>query len=276
MKFGSLDTVLRERLTDAPAGEWLDHVLEAINHNAEQTSLALQGALTNEDNTRSGYGVYRMTHATAITIANPLKVRPRGIKAIRTIAVPGSTRPRIAYLDWEFYDTPTDEKAPQQLRVTPYFDVVPLTGSGAVGERQASAVTQANAVALTSTVTKTVTSISLTAGAWDLVWEASFTGGAITGTVAQAHIATSADSVAGSVLGDSWLQTPWMPTAASDENIVVAGDRRTLTSTTTIYGNVTGAFTAGTLKAYGRLSAVRAAVATTTPSADVVLFFDGG
>lgn len=150
-----------------------------------------------------------------------------------------------------------------------YASAEPLSGSGAVGEYYSAAVTQASAVALTSTVTKTITSITLPAGDWQVDGLFCFTGGAITGTVSQVHIATAPDNVTGSVLGDSWVISPTIPTAAADTTIAIPGNRRSLSVSTSIYLNATMAFTAGTAKAYGRISARRAAVQLQTVSGTV-------
>lgn len=151
-----------------------------------------------------------------------------------------------------------------------YYSAEPLSGSGAVGEYYSSAVTQANAVSLVSTVTKTITSITLPAGDWNVDGVFGFTGGAVTGTITQAHIATAADAVTGSVLGDSWIITPWQSTAGADEFLTIPGNRRSLSVSTTIYLNATMSFSAGTAKAYGRISARRAAVQLQTVSGTVM------
>lgn len=117
MKVTQPSRLSREALTDAPAGEYVDRILEKINADAEQTNGALMNNLNFADNMNAAIVKYRFTHGTELKIPNPLKTRPVGIYAIRSTAIDGGTRYAIDSLDWRFIDS-GDPKSPQQIGVT--------------------------------------------------------------------------------------------------------------------------------------------------------------
>lgn len=152
MKIDGASRITRESLPDAPSGEWIDVLLEHINQSDEQTTQALQQNLTIADNLNASVVTYRMTHGTERTIKNPLKVRPVGVKAIRSVAINGGVRYRVQDIDWRFIDS-ADAKAPQQLGVTATFapprGIVNLTRT----TTQAVATTTVSPIQFTSNVT---------------------------------------------------------------------------------------------------------------------------
>jgi hypothetical protein len=131
--------------------------------------------------------------------------------------------------------------------------------AGYIGQIISSVVQQGSAVTLTSGINANVTSISLTAGIWDVTFILGLTGGAVTGTIMQAAISANSASFTGTIVGDNRIDNNGniMPTADTDTGYSIPSYRVTLASTTTYYAVVASAFTVGTLKAYGRLSAVR-------------------
>lgn len=128
--------------------------------------------------------------------------------------------------------------------------------AGTIGEQIRSAVASGSAVSVSTGTNTDITSISLTAGVWDVSTIAMFKG-TITGTIFQASISTT--SVTGGVKGDNFVETPIPPTAAADNTLTIPSWRLILTSTTTVYLVVAAAYTVGTLTCYGRLSATRVA-----------------
>jgi hypothetical protein len=125
--------------------------------------------------------------------------------------------------------------------------------SGFLGEQVRSTVAQASAITLANGTAANVTSISLTAGIWDVTGVVMFNGN-ITGTASGASIGTTSNTTG--TLGDNYMLTPTVSTV-NDLAVVVPPYRISLTSTTTVYLVAICAFTAGTSKAYGRISATR-------------------
>jgi hypothetical protein len=128
--------------------------------------------------------------------------------------------------------------------------------AGNVGEYVSASVVQGSATALTSATPKTVTSISLTAGDWDVTGIGSITG-ASTGTEFDVAIGTTTNSMTGTVLGDTRCQTPTVSLAGADATLMIPAVRVSISSTTTYYLIVQETFTIGTPAAYGRISARR-------------------
>ena len=117
MKLSLPSRLLREALTDAPSGDYIDRLLEKMNSDAEQTNQALTQNLTFADNMNAAIVKYDLTHGSEKSIPNPLKTRPVGIYAVRSAAINGGTRYAIDSLGWRFVDS-GDPKQPQQIGVT--------------------------------------------------------------------------------------------------------------------------------------------------------------
>lgn len=128
--------------------------------------------------------------------------------------------------------------------------------AGEVGEYNASSIVQGSAVSLVTATPKTVTSISLTAGDWDLTAIGAITG-ASTGTVFDVAIGGTTNSFTGTVLGDTRCQTPTVSLTGADASLMIPSVRVSIGATTTFYLIVQETFTIGSPKAYGRLSARR-------------------
>lgn len=126
-----------------------------------------------------------------------------------------------------------------------------------IGERLRAVVAQGSAVALTDTVAANVTSVSLTAGVWDVEGIVMMTGGAITGTYFDAAISTTSATLG--TLGDNTVQSSAMATAAADSTLTVPPYRIEVAAPTTVYLVTEAGFTVGSAAAYGRISATRVA-----------------
>ncbi len=127
------------------------------------------------------------------------------------------------------------------------------TPAGKLGEYISSAVTAIGS--FTTGTAKNLTSVSLTAGDWDVSGIATFTAAAITGT--QAALSIGATSASYATVGDSRADTSLVPTAGAGVSLTVPNVRISLAATTTVYlvGGIT--FSAGTPAANARISARR-------------------
>lgn len=128
--------------------------------------------------------------------------------------------------------------------------------AGMVGEYVSSAVAQATSGLSTGTATN-VTSISLTAGDWDVYGAVSFGQvGAPTFTRTIASITTTSATLG--TQGDTRFDLPTGPSGSADSTITIPSYRISVSSTTTVYlvgfANFTGGTSAGV---YGRISARR-------------------
>lgn len=126
-------------------------------------------------------------------------------------------------------------------------------GLGFIGEQIRSTVSSASAITLTNPTAANVTSISLTAGIWDVSGVVMFNG-AVTGTATGASINTVSATLG--TQGDNYVTSTTVPTTL-DYGITIPSYRISLTSTTTVYLVAIELFTVGTAKAYGRISATR-------------------
>ena len=127
--------------------------------------------------------------------------------------------------------------------------------AGNVGEYVESVVGATNYAATTQW--GDLTSMSLTAGDWDVSLVVNSDPSGATMTVIQAGISTtSGNSSTGLVLGSSYVQD-LAPTAVAQTSEVIPSYRMSLAGTTTIYAKIAAVYSAGTPRVYGRLSARR-------------------
>lgn len=129
--------------------------------------------------------------------------------------------------------------------------------AGFMGEQLQTVVARAAAVVLTTATAANVTSVSLTAGVWDV---SAIVGGlgVPTGTYINVSItSTSATIGASTTWGDSTVTSPEMPTANTDTTRMIPQYRIVLAGTTTYYLVAEAAFTVGGISVYGRLTATR-------------------
>lgn len=128
--------------------------------------------------------------------------------------------------------------------------------AGDIGEYVESNQT-ATVNAPTSTQLGDLTSISLTAGDWDVTGNVSWTENGSTTTVVEGGISvTTGNSATGLTYGVNRFQAE-PATAAHDINIPVTSYRINVSSTTTVYLKFSATFSAGTPKAYGSIRARR-------------------
>ena len=129
--------------------------------------------------------------------------------------------------------------------------------AGMLGEAIRSAVTAGSPVTLSNGTPANLTSISLTAGIWD-VSAIGCINGTLTGTLLYLDINTTSATLS-TRYGDSQMSTPYMSTVVTYNTLTVPSYRISLAATTTVYAVMQCNFTVGTCTAFGRISAVRVA-----------------
>lgn len=137
--------------------------------------------------------------------------------------------------------------------------------AGDVGEEQTTTVAAASAVAGdTSTTSKNLTSVSLTAGDWDVSGVADILGSTLVATVLSAGLGTTtnvqATQAGGSGIGTDPLTVVSMvsQTLPNSVRAVNVGPVRVkLSATTTIYLVVNNTFSSGSYTMYGTIRARR-------------------
>jgi hypothetical protein len=129
--------------------------------------------------------------------------------------------------------------------------------AGYIGEHVKSTVLVASSVTLTNNTYADITSITLTAGDWDVTGVVAFQAAAITGTQVQGGIGTLSGNATNSVRGSTQFDTATVPTSVTDICHSISPFRAELSGSTTYYLKAYGLFSAGTLKAFGRITARR-------------------
>lgn len=126
--------------------------------------------------------------------------------------------------------------------------------AGNIGEAVRAAVAAGSNLPLTTATAANVTSISLTAGDWDVSGMICFTG-TPTGTVYNMGLSTTSATL--STFGDNAYQTPTSPNAVADNCMTIPAWRLNVNTTTTVYLVARATFSVGSVGAYGRISARR-------------------
>jgi len=131
--------------------------------------------------------------------------------------------------------------------------------AGYIGEYISSTLAIGSAVSLTTATTANVTSISLTAGDWDVSGNVGFIGAAGTlPTIEIAAIGQTSATLPTSPNGGMYSREDIALPAASTQIIPIATGRISLASTTTVYLVAQATFSVSTLTAYGFIGARRA------------------
>lgn len=123
-----IDAVRRLSLEDIPgAPEEIEPLLTQQGDVNETVIGALRGNLSFADNTTSGYFTDNFTHGVERIIKNPLKVSPSGVQSVLVEKLPtdapNAARQRVKSIDLRYING-KDPKAPEQLGVTVYYDLV--------------------------------------------------------------------------------------------------------------------------------------------------------
>jgi hypothetical protein len=126
---------------------------------------------------------------------------------------------------------------------------------GAIGEIVSSYIASASGVSLTNNTAANVTSISLTAGDWDVEGNVNFAGTTATVTGGQGGINTTSATLPtdGSEVYDGTVTT----TLTDTSGVTLPRKRISINATTTVYLVGFKLFSAGTVKAFGGITARR-------------------
>ncbi len=128
--------------------------------------------------------------------------------------------------------------------------------AGMIGERISTSVSTGAPVTLTTATTKTVASVALTPGVWDVSTICLINGTLVTRFLSGT---SETDNTLGAQgIGIDTADTPTSPTAAAGSTAVVPSVRFVFTANTTVYMVAQATFT-GSAAASGRITAVRVA-----------------
>lgn len=132
--------------------------------------------------------------------------------------------------------------------------------AGFIGEVLSASVVKSSAVSLATTVTSNVTSLSLTAGDWDVFSGIGFTGGGTTTILAYALATTSAtlpgtDTIAVPTTNQIRGSLPLSVVTADVSDVLYC--RVSLALSTTVYLVANATFAVGSASAYGSIFARR-------------------
>jgi len=127
--------------------------------------------------------------------------------------------------------------------------------AGNVGEEIQSLVALGSAVGLTNVTPANITSISLTAGDWDVEGSVNFTMAAATFTQTEAGISSTSATLPSD--GSEVYSGLQGTTLTLKDSITLPRKRVSLASTTTVYLVAQAAFSAGTVSGYGAITARR-------------------
>jgi hypothetical protein len=129
--------------------------------------------------------------------------------------------------------------------------------AGNLGELISATVLSGSAVSLSNNTAKDVTSISLTAGDWDVWGNVAYVAGGTT-IITNAFAWTSQTSATLPTAPNTGAEASWVGSVTGVAPILPAGMQRiSLGSTTTVYLSTQAAFTVSTLTAYGYIGARR-------------------
>ena len=132
-------------------------------------------------------------------------------------------------------------------------------GAGYIGQVISSLIASGSAVSLTTNTPANMTSISLTAGDWDVEGSVVFVGGSVTIAAGSLHevgfsTTTAALPTDGS---EMYLDPSALTTTSANFGTPVQRKIYNVSTTTTVYLVAEGTFTAGTEKVYGTITARR-------------------
>lgn len=270
--FKSPGQLTLESMPDAPDQEWLHKIVDGYNQTQQQLVSAFKRGLTSKQNTVDGEKSLDLQHGVEIPCSNPLDVPIRGVYPIRCdgLVLDSAGAPTRSVYP---LDMPQISWRPNQNSDNGGI-LVKAKYQESIGERIGSIVLRASAVVISTAAAKDVTSITLTPGTWDLTGVIGFKG-LTTATSILAEITTTSNAAPSSAIeGDNLFELG--VASANDGYVAIPSYRVTVTTSTTYYLTAYAAFTASSSPgAYGRLSAIRAAIDPSV-TGRVNLFFYGG
>ncbi len=130
--------------------------------------------------------------------------------------------------------------------------------AGMLGEQIRSFIPFSSQITLSSSIAQNITSISLTAGVWDVSCLAFFIYTGLS-TYTLLGISTTTGTLPGNgAIGDNEAEWQFPSGSVSALSLSIPSYRMVLSATTTVYLVAFGTFTTGAGNAYGRISATRA------------------
>lgn len=175
------------------------------------------------------------------------------VSSTNTNAITGAGT--ITYSDITFIGTSLKINTTTQVGGLLQGGVTQAPSAGFIGEQIRSAVGSGSPVTINNATATNITSISLTAGIWDVSCVGAFNATAITGTICATSISTT--SATNGTSGDNLISSPTLPTTSSNQMLTIPSYRITLTTTTTVYLVSQMNYTVGAGTGYGRISATR-------------------
>ena len=152
-------------------------------------------------------------------------------------------------------------------RVGANTDITSLAGTatndsaaaGKIGEFMESNIAIGSAVALSTGAAKTITSLALTAGDWDVFGQVSFIpAGTTTMSVLAAAIHTTTDALPTSPASGAYTAVQTVFTTGQTQSLPAGMRRVSIAGTTTLYLIAYAAFAVSTMTGYGYFGARRA------------------
>ena len=129
--------------------------------------------------------------------------------------------------------------------------------AGNIGEYLSTNVPSGFAIALVTATPKTIVSLALTAGDWDVFFDVYYTGNAATTVTRQITSLSETTNALDGTNGAISQSAPQTSFAASDFNVYVGPVRKSYATTTTVYGVAQLSFAVNTASAYGIIRARR-------------------
>jgi hypothetical protein len=200
------------------------------------------------------HSIYSSGSATAIVINNgALLLYNSDVSSTNASAISGTGT--IYYSGVTFSNSSKKIAVSTQIGGTMAGGLTQNPTAGFVGETISSSAALAS-VAMVNNTPKTVTSISLTAGVWD-VSSLCAVSGVLTGTRFQTSISATNNTLGSGGIGNDTTDGPTMPNAAANVTHTISSVRVLLTATTTYYLVANVAFTVGTATTGGTIRATR-------------------
>jgi hypothetical protein len=190
--------------------------------------------------------------AISVSAAATLSLANSIVKSSNTNAITGTGI--LNYSGISFTGTSTTINTTTQVGGTLQGSKNTAPSAGFLGEQIRSAVAVGSSVSLTAGTQTNVTSISLTAGIWDVSTICQFQG-ITTGTQLDSGPNTTSATLGTS--GDNSVEDIFPATTVSNKVQTVPAWRVTLSTTTTVYLVARVSYTVGAATAYGRISATR-------------------
>lgn len=197
--------------------------------------------------------------ASAISISSSLSIFESTIGSSNTNAITGAGT--LIYSNLTFsntsntINTTTITRAVMDGGEYKGRNISTAPSAGMIGEQIRATVASGSSISLSTTVAANVTSISLTAGIWDVSSVGTFNGTPTGFSALNSSISTTTATLGTG--GDNNFQSSVAPTGGANLTVSIPAFRISISATTTVFLVASGVFTGGTLGAYGRISATR-------------------